>query len=369
MEPKHIVIDARQYGTSSGRYVRNLLRELEFIDTYNEYSVLLLPKDLGDYNPTAPNFKKIDVSYRPFSFGEQIGSTKKILELKPDLVHFTFVQQPLKYREKKITTIHDLTALNINAGDRKLGKLTYAGKQTLYYQMVKSALEKSSQIIVPSKYVQKELVYLSRNSAPPITVTYESADRLGADAVAPRKTLSAPFILYVGRAQKHKNLDRLVDAFKKIQETSRDIEFVFVGKKDTAYLRLEKYIKTRGIEHVRLTGFVSDEELRWYYENAEAYVFPSLSEGFGLPALEAMVHGCPVVSSNATCLPEIYGDAAHYFDPEDVDDMAAKINDVLGNKKLRDSLIKKGHEQVKKYSWRKMAEQTLAVYNKALKNK
>jgi glycosyltransferase involved in cell wall biosynthesis len=103
------------------------------------------------------------------------------------------------------------------------------------------------------------------------------------------------------------------------------------------------------------------------YEHCAAYVFPSLSEGFGLPGLEAMVHGAPVVSSNATCLPEIYGPAAEYFDPRSVEDMAAKIKRVLLNEKRRKELIVAGKKQANKYSWRKTAEQTLVVYNQVLK--
>ncbi len=111
---------------------------------------------------------------------------------------------------------------------------------------------------------------------------------------------------------------------------------------------------------------MSDAELKWLYENAEAYVFPSLSEGFGLPGLEAMAHGCPVISSSATCLPEVYGDAAEFFDPKDVNDMAKTIDNVLTNKKLRISLARKGKNQIKNYSWQKMAQETLDTYKECL---
>ncbi|MGH7194246.1 MAG: glycosyltransferase, partial [Candidatus Saccharimonadales bacterium] len=113
-------------------------------------------------------------------------------------------------------------------------------------------------------------------------------------------------------------------------------------------------------------GFVTEAQLRWLYERCEAYIFPSLSEGFGLPGLEAMRHGAPVISSNATCLPEIYGDGAHYFDPLDAGAIAEAIDNVLSDKDLRDGLIKKGRARVKQYSWRRMAEQTLDVYKQAL---
>lgn len=141
---------------------------------------------------------------------------------------------------------------------------------------------------------------------------------------------------------------------------------VLAGKKDTNYQRIETDVQARGIRGVYFTDFVSEGRLKWLYENCSAYVFPSLSEGFGLPGLEAMLHGAPVVSSNATCLPEIYGDAAHYFDPENVQAITDAINEVVTDKQLRATLIERGRRRVKKYSWRRMAEQTLSVYEKVL---
>jgi glycosyltransferase involved in cell wall biosynthesis len=143
------------------------------------------------------------------------------------------------------------------------------------------------------------------------------------------------------------------------------LHLVLAGKREYYYEQLEKYAQASGVEGVKFTGFVTDEELKWLYENAEAYVSPSLSEGFGLPGLEAMVHGLPVVSSNASCLPEIHGDAALYFDPNNADDIASKINEVLSSEGLRKNLISKGYEQTKKFSWGKMARQTLEIYQKA----
>ena len=143
---------------------------------------------------------------------------------------------------------------------------------------------------------------------------------------------------------------------------------VLAGKKDANYRRLEKHVEKKGITNVLFTDFVSEGQLRWLYENCEAYVFPSLSEGFGLPGLEAMLHGAPVISSSATCLPEIYGEAAQYFDPLNVQSMANAINIVLINRFLRTELIAKGKDQVAKYSWERTAEQTLGVYARILGN-
>ena len=122
------------------------------------------------------------------------------------------------------------------------------------------------------------------------------------------------------------------------------------------------------MKNVIFTDFVSEGQLRWMYEHCAAYVFPSLSEGFGLPGLEAMLHGAPVISSNATCLPEIYGEAAHYFNPHDIQAMADALNAVLINGRFRAELIVKGKEQVAQYSWQRMAEQTFQIYSKVLGN-
>ena len=156
-------------------------------------------------------------------------------------------------------------------------------------------------------------------------------------------------------------------AFDKLALENKDLHLVLVGKKEFYYNELEQVVsKYKAKDRVVFTDFVSDEELKWLYQNAETYVFPSLSEGFGLPGLEAMVYGCPVVSSNATCLPEVYGEAAEYFDPKDTDDMAQAIERVISDKSRQNDLVKKGYKQAKKYSWHRMAEETLDVYSSVL---
>jgi glycosyltransferase involved in cell wall biosynthesis len=172
--------------------------------------------------------------------------------------------------------------------------------------------------------------------------------------------------MYVGRPLPHKNLNRLIDAFKLLQQRFPDLHLILVGKKDPLYLTIEERLRKEGITNVFLTGFVTEGQLKWLYQNCRAYTFPSLSEGFGLPALEALRHGAPLVSSNATCSPEIYGDAALYFDPLNVQDMSDKIATMISDDQLRDDYKARGFAQADKYSWRRMAEQTLAVYKKAL---
>jgi glycosyltransferase involved in cell wall biosynthesis len=198
-------------------------------------------------------------------------------------------------------------------------------------------------------------------------VTYEAADRITLPAKPLPRLVDKRFIMYVGRALPHKNLVRLFRGFELLKKKHPELLLVFVGKYDDNYHRLSAIVTERRMaDSVVFTDFVTDAELKWLYENTAAYVFPSLSEGFGLPPLEAMVHGAPVVSSKATCLPEINGQAAHYFDPRNVRDMAIKINDVLVNNRLKITLVNNGRRQAAKYSWRKMAAETLKIYDKAL---
>ena len=175
------------------------------------------------------------------------------------------------------------------------------------------------------------------------------------------------YIMYVGQQSDYKNIKRLGDAHQKLLETHPDLGLILVGKKNASARKNEAYFVRKGYKNILFTDFIEDAQRDWLYTECSAYVFPSLMEGFGLPALEAMGYGAPVVSSSATCLPEVYQDAAYYFDPTDTDDMARAINDVLVNKQLQESLIIKGSEQIKKYSWKRMAEQTHAIYINALK--
>ena len=170
--------------------------------------------------------------------------------------------------------------------------------------------------------------------------------------------------MYVGRHQPHKNLDRLIEAHHKLLKVHPKLILAIVGKKDKTTAILQENVESANYKNVVFTDFVSDAQLRWLYEHTACYVFPSLSEGFGLPGLEAMVHGAPVASSNATSLPEVYGDAAHYFDPLDDNDIAQKISEIIDNKSLRQELFTKGKKQASEFSWRRMAEQTLEVYEK-----
>ena len=361
---KKIVFDARESGTSTGRYIDKLLAHLHKLEP--AYQIIILAKSPRvDYlKKLLPNFSVSRCDVKEFTFAEQFELLNQIKNLKADLVHFPMVQQPILYRGRAATTMNDLTTVRFR--NPATNPIVFIAKQFVYKFVNRIAARKSKALITYTEYVKKDVADFTKVSLDKITAIHLAAERITDKAEAVAGLKGKQFIMYVGRPQPHKNLSRLIDAFKLLQSTHPDLKLVLAGKKDILYERHEQMVKDRDIKNVIFTGFVSEGQLRWLYENTSAYIFPSLSEGFGLPGLEAMVHNAPVVSSSATCLPEVYGDAVLYFDPLNVSDMASKIGQVLDDKALADKLRVKGAKQVAKYSWPRVANQTLEVYEKVL---
>lgn len=359
----HIAIDARIIHSSTGTYVERLLYYLQEIDTENDYSILVLEKDKDFWKPYNRNFKVVVANFNNYSFGEQIGFKKLLDNLAPDLVHFCMPQQPIFYKGKTVTTFHDLTLLKTYNSDKNW--LTFHIKQAIGRFVFKQVARNCSYIITPTEFTKAELMQFAEIPSSKITVTYESADVFFED-LKPFKKDFDKYILYVGQQSDYKNIKRLGTAHQRLLEKYPDLGLILVGKLNASALKNQKYFESKNYKNIQFTGFIKNDKRDWLYKNAAAYIFPSLMEGFGLPGLEAMGYGTPVISSNATCLPEVYGDAAYYFNPLKTKDMVRAIDDVLSDNKLRKKLIKKGNEQIKKYSWRKMATETKAIYDQAL---
>lgn len=361
----HIAIDARIINSSTGTYVERLVHYLQEVDTTNTYSILVPTKDLNYFKPTNPNFTVMAADFDNYSFDEQTKFKTFLDDLAPDLVHFCMPQQPLLYRGNHVTTVHDLTLLQTYNSDKNW--LVFHAKQLVGRYVFKKVAKTSAHIITPTQFTKNEYVKFAHIPESKVTVTYEAAD-VFVDKVDPYKHPYKQFIMYVGQQSDYKNIRRLGDAHQKLLKDHPGLGLILVGKKTPAHKRNEEYFNSKGYQNITFTDFISNEQRDWLFTQCTAYVFPSLMEGFGLPALEAMGYGAPVASSSATCLPEVYGDAAHYFNPLDTDDMARAINDIITDATLRAGLIKKGYAQNKKYSWKHMAEQTHAVYMNALKN-
>jgi glycosyltransferase involved in cell wall biosynthesis len=368
---KHIVIDARIRMASTGRPVARLLEHLQEIDSEHRYTILLAKTD--DWKPTNKNFTAVSCRFPNFSFNplNQILYAKQLYGLKPDLTYFTLTpQQPLIYYKKFVTLTHDLVMLKFARAGR-LPQWVHALRMKGYRLLLWDAHRRAKHVVVPTQFVADSVnkYHLSTNRK--TTVMLEASDPPLPGRAKEPDSPPEEFIMYTGSAFPHKNLERLISAFDVLKEQHPELKLVLVGKREWHSKTLERWAKknSQHFDDIIFTGFIPDEELKWYYQHARAYVFASLNEGFGLPGLEAMVHGCPVVSSNYSCLPEVHGDAAHYFDPEDVPEMAAKIDEVISSESLRKKLIEKGYENAKRFSWRRFASQHLELFKSLLGEK
>ena len=369
-----IGIDGRFFGpegTGIGRYTEKLIENLEILDNKNDYFIFLRKANFSLYNPGCPNFHKVLSDVQWYSLKEQVVMPASLLAQKLDLVHFPQINIPLLYPGKFVVTLHDLTKINFRDQAATLhSPLVYQAKHLAFTFILKQALKRAQMIFTPSEFVKNELSQTMKIDKNKIVTTYESADDFAlkffpgegmVKEVLGRYSIKSPYILYLGNAYPHKNLERLMEALLKIDP---QVTLVCIIKRDVFSQRITAKAKNLGIRNrVVFVPGVSDEYLKVFLSQAECLVFPSLSEGFGLPGLEAMAVGCPVVAANATSLPEVYQEAAVYFDPYNVADIASKVSSVIKNEKMKIDLRKKGREQVKKYSWKKMAEDTLKAYN------
>jgi len=367
-----IGIDARLYGISDrgiGRYTEKLIGYLEKIDFENDYFIFLREKGFKNYQPKNKNFHKVLANFRPYSLKEQIIFPFKLYKFNLDLVHFSHFNLPIFYRRPFVMTIHDLIISKFPESRRKVTTLPYflyQIKLIIYQSILKNAVKSAKKIIAVSNSTKKDIINLLKIKPEKIFVTYEGVDKL--EIGNWKLEIGSPYILYVGAAYPHKNLERLLMAFKNLKIS--DLKLILVGKKDFFYEWLEKYSQELDLaDRVKFMGEVSDEELASLYQNAIFFIFPSLCEGFGLPGLEAMAYGLPVAASSVSSLPEILGQAAFYFNPYHLEEMEQVMFILSTNENLRKNLREKGLEQVKKYSWQKMAQETLDVYKGALSGK
>lgn len=373
---KKIVIDARMYGLEHagiGRYVTNLLKAIGQLKERNfSFSLLVLKEKLVEIKTDLGNrFEYFPVRSKHYHLWEQIEIPLVLNRIKPDLVHFPHFNASIFYRGKFVVTIHDLIKHYFRGKETTTRKVwLYWLKYCAYRLQMRFSLKKSKLIFVPSIFWQDKLIKDFAIAKKKIMVTQEAVapeiikSANNKKAVSPKELpIKEPFFIYLGSVYPHKNLERLLLAIKKIGSA----QLAIVSSRNFFSQRLSNRAKKMGLENkVKLLGFVNDQALIHLYQRAEALVQPSLMEGFGLTGLEAMTAGCPVLSSNSSCLPEVYGQAALYFDPLDVNDIANKLKLILKNKKLKDELIKKGRRQVKKYSWEKTARETLQGYKKVL---
>lgn len=374
----NIGIDVRLWNeTGVGRYIRNLVVGLGKIDKKNTYTLFVRSLDKQSIEETlgesSKHFHFVPSDIRWHTLSEQVNFGRIINQSNIDLVHFPYFSVPLMIKKPFVVTIHDVIIHHFPTGQASTLPLPlYKLKHIGYRQVVRQAAKRSRKIIVPLHATKEEVVHTLHARENKVIVTEEGVDRGITPTPEAKEKVEkmlgkyTSFFLYVGNAYPHKNLPRLLEAFALYKQQSRNesTALVLVGKSDFFYKKLEDITDNQS---VLFSHQVSDGELAVLYRRARGLVMPSLMEGFGLPVLEAMANGCPVLASNIPSLKEVCAENALYFDPLKPELIAKSLGriDSLSSEDLA-RRQRKGKEKASTYSWKKMVKETIAVYESSL---
>ncbi len=370
-----IGIDARMMGKGFGlaRYVEQLILHLLQTDKKNEYVLFLKKEQFFDpflFPQNTSYYKKVLADIPWYSWKEQVEFLQILNREDVDLFHFPHWNVPYFFKRPYVVTIHDLTMFHYSRSEATtLGPIKFWIKDCAHRILLRKVVKQSRHILTVSDFTKNDIQKTLQVPLSKMSVTYQAPfeTTIQEKCVSPTQTKS--YVLYVGAAYPHKNLEGLLKAWKIFQKKhGQAYDLLLVGKDNYFYNRLQQKFPAEVFANsVKYKGFASDAELVSLYENAELFIFPSFYEGFGLPPLEAMAHGIPVVASNQSSLPEVLGDAALFFDPKDPEHMAEMLHQGLLDQQMRGILVKKGLERVRMFSWEHLAQKTLAVYEFCMK--
>jgi glycosyltransferase involved in cell wall biosynthesis len=358
-----------------GTYIRNVVRELGKLDHTNEYVLVGDAERIFDLTHFPGNFRAVQL-LAPASSTRGYFALRRILKQEGcDLVHMPSLMwlppylPPCPY----VITVHDVLDYMYRATNR-------AGlRAALHFYSTRFVLKKAAKILAVSNFTKNDLCRLFGIPADHIHVIYNAIDERflqghstpeEQEFIAERYQVNYPFLLYAGRISPHKNLVRIIEAFSSLKaELSKDdlysdLKLIIIGDEVSRHPDLRRTVVRSGVQNdVRFLGFVPIDVLRIFYDTAKVFVFPSLYEGFGLPPLEAMAHGTPVVTSNTSSLPEVVGNGAVLVNPENVFEIRKALYRALTDPGLREKLKKCGYDQVQRFSWQNSVKRLIDVYN------
>ena len=363
-----IAIDARKlrdYGI--GTYVRNLLRHLARIDRTTEYVLLCRPEDAELSRRLGDNFRTVPEPAGAYSFREQIAVPLDLRREEVDLFHAPHYVLPPLVRCKSVVTIHD--CIHLRFPQYLPNQFAYAyARASLWI-----ATHRANRVLTVSDASKRDILHYFRVPETKIDVIHNAIDeRFGEppsatemQQVQERYQLNDPFVLYAGNIKPHKNLERLIEAFHSMRRgTLEHVKLLIIGDEISQYATLRRAVHRLKLhKHVRFLGFVPDKTLACLYRLAGVFVFPSLYEGFGLPPLEAMASGTPVITSNVSSLPEVVGDAALLIDPYNVDEIAVAMRRVLTDPELAAAMRVRGLVRVGQFSWERSVRRVREIYD------
>lgn len=375
-----IAIDIRrmtEFGV--GTYIRNVVRTLSRLDRENKYLLIGPPEKMEEIGPLPPNFHAVPLN-APERTLEGFREFRTAMQrLKCDLVHIpNLFSVPRSLPCPYVMTVHDMLEHMARAREQS------GFWRSLHFQLTRRVLRGAERIFAVSNFTKSEIEKLFEIPSERIEVVYNAIDErflhghatpADRDLIAQRYQVTYPFLLYTGRVSPHKNVVRMIEAFSALKtelekdQLFPDLKLIIIGDELSGNPDLRRTVVRSGVQNdVRFLGFVPIEVLRIFYDVAKIFVFPSLYEGFGLPPLEAMAHGTPVVTSNVTSLPEVVGPAAVLVNPENVFEIMRALHRVLIDQALRNRMKELGYQQVTKFSWQASVRRILDVYRRAAGN-
>jgi glycosyltransferase involved in cell wall biosynthesis len=369
-----IAIDIRrmtEFGV--GTYTRNVVRALGRLDHRSEYVLIGAPEKVAEIGPLPSNFESIRLVHGEATTKGYFECRAILRQINCDLVHIPHLfWMPRSLPCPYVITVHDVLEHMYRARDGS------NLRRSLHFQLTRRVLRGAARILAVSKFTKGEIEKLFNIPSSRIEVVYNAIDQRflhghATDSdrqfLVERYQITYPFLLYAGRISPHKNLVRIIEAFSALkaelekQSQFPDLKLIIIGDELSKHPDLRRTVVRGGVQNdVRFMGFVPIEVLRIFYDLAKIFVFPSLYEGFGLPPLEAMAHGTPVVTSNTSSVPEVVGNAAVLVNAENVFEIMRALLRVLLDQSLRDRLKQRGYEQVRKFSWAASAQQIFGIY-------
>ena len=364
-----VAIDARKlHDFGIGTYIRNLLRQLARIDRETEYVLLSPQTDLDIAAQLGPNFRTVLEPSPNYSLREQFHVPWVLRRERPDVYHAPHYVLPPAVPCRSVVTIHD--CIHLMFPQYLPHKAAYAYARASMW----AAVKRSTCILTVSEASKRDILHFFNVAPEKIVVAYNAIDdhfwltppEEEVARLREQYQLDHQFVLYVGNIKPHKNLVRLIEAFDELRRTgSEELTLLIIGDEISKLPALRRAVHSYKLhKHVRFLGFVSEGTLRILYRLAALFVFPSLYEGFGLPPLEAMASGTPVVASNQSSLPEVAGDAAVLVDPYDVGSIVDGMRRVLTDPVLAADLRRRGPLRAREFSWARSVEKTRAVYER-----
>ncbi|HEY1801925.1 MAG TPA: glycosyltransferase family 1 protein [Terriglobales bacterium] len=370
----NIAIDLRritEFGI--GTYTRNIVRALGRLDQENSYHLIGAPERISEIGSLPANFHSVPLLEHDTTVKGYLECRKLVKGLNCDLVHIPHLfWLPRNLACPYVMTVHDVLEHLYRARDRS------GAKRLMHFHLTRRVLNNASRIFAVSSFTKIEIEKLFSVPNSQIQVIYNAIDERflhghatesDRQLIAERYQVNYPFLLYAGKISPQKNVVRIIEAFSALKtelakaEQYPDLKLIIIGDELSKHPDLRRTVIRSGVQNdVRFLGFVPIDTLRIFYDAAKVFIFPSLYEGFGLPPLEAMAHGTPVLTSNTSSLPEVVGNAAVLVNPENVFEMRRALQRVLLDQNLRAKLKERGYEQVQKFSWEASALSVLDAY-------